>query len=706
MSSWLEGHTARAYHLFARIAAAHPADLFAAKRAQLLAFLLGSPRLMLSVVADPAVSAACAPHNNRNHNNLSHGHSSAAPAAPVVARPYYHGMLAFALEQAGRLSAALAAGLAGARLSPADPWAHHGAAHALYYLARLRPGLRFMLRRAPLWGRSMSFMLTHNWFHIALFQLDLDAFSDVVAVWDRAVWPWQEAAADAEALTEAAESMSESGATKLTDNDNNKDVSTTSPVSHDSAALNSQALSLSQPQSQGSGLVELDRSPHSPLPHEAPAAGPHSSAGAGAAGDAKSTASAAAAASGSAARRLGPWDCESLLWVLSALKDRRKRAARSNGNGNASNDSQQQQSSSASSNSAFECPMRELLWFDRASAANDPSVTPSGSSSSGSGTSGSDAGSAGAAPAPLPLPHALLQDALPAGAALPSLPPPFPLQDPNSSQDQLGAAGLLWKLEMRLNTRAATVAASAAAAAAAAAASAAAAGAQSQSRTQAQSLSQSRSLACAVGFPPSLAWMDQVLPPRALLALRAAFPTPFPCASNNNTSSSGSSSSSTGSTDADSGLNVSAGASSVYISDAAYLRALSAVVPYCDTVPLLNARFRSVFKYLKHRSPSHADPFYDIMAAYVLARVERAAKDEAVAAAVIAHSPYLHCNSGSGDCTNNDTNVTVNAESGGADAQIDSEINPAASVSALFIALGINPSNSSPSASASSISAA
>ena len=53
-------------------------------------------------------------------------------AAELTGSPYYHGMLAFALEQNGDSAGAEAHGRKGTDIVPDDAWSHHAVAHALY----------------------------------------------------------------------------------------------------------------------------------------------------------------------------------------------------------------------------------------------------------------------------------------------------------------------------------------------------------------------------------------------------------------------------------------------------------------------------------------------------------------------------------------------------------------------------------------------
>lgn len=50
--------------------------------------------------------------------------------------PFYHGMLAFALEQCGDSGGAEREGRRGTEVAPDDAWSHHAVAHALYNQVR------------------------------------------------------------------------------------------------------------------------------------------------------------------------------------------------------------------------------------------------------------------------------------------------------------------------------------------------------------------------------------------------------------------------------------------------------------------------------------------------------------------------------------------------------------------------------------------
>ena len=111
---------------------------------------------------------------------------AALPAAADV--PYLHGMLAFAWEQCHFLEEAEASARQAIAMRRKEPWAHHALAHVMLTQGRLAEGHAFLQDVSPTWTGLNSFMVTHNWWHQALFALDLDRVEEVLAIYDRHVW--------------------------------------------------------------------------------------------------------------------------------------------------------------------------------------------------------------------------------------------------------------------------------------------------------------------------------------------------------------------------------------------------------------------------------------------------------------------------------------------------------------------------------------
>ena len=80
-----------------------------------------------------------------------------------------------------------APGAAAVELEPRDSWAWHAVAHvhrdAQCAAATASPGSSRMRRT----GRSDSFLAVHNWWHLALFQLEQDRHDEVLALYDASI---------------------------------------------------------------------------------------------------------------------------------------------------------------------------------------------------------------------------------------------------------------------------------------------------------------------------------------------------------------------------------------------------------------------------------------------------------------------------------------------------------------------------------------
>jgi tetratricopeptide (TPR) repeat protein len=100
---------------------------------------------------------------------------------------YLHGMLAFALGQNGLHREAEQAGRK-ACARGVDPWARHAVAHSLAAHGRAEAGLSWMTEHAAEWDHCSSFLYTHNWWHAALFHLDLRNPAGALGCFDTRIW--------------------------------------------------------------------------------------------------------------------------------------------------------------------------------------------------------------------------------------------------------------------------------------------------------------------------------------------------------------------------------------------------------------------------------------------------------------------------------------------------------------------------------------
>jgi len=162
IAAWVEGDLPRAIALHEEQARLHPRDLASLKLGQYHLFNRGDSPGMLRLALQ------------------------ALPAAAEV--PYLHGMLAFGWEQCHLLAQAEAAARHAVRLCRKEPWAHHALAHVMLTQGRIAEGADFMDGVSDTWTGLNSFMVTHNWWHQALFLLEQDRHTEVLALYDDEVW--------------------------------------------------------------------------------------------------------------------------------------------------------------------------------------------------------------------------------------------------------------------------------------------------------------------------------------------------------------------------------------------------------------------------------------------------------------------------------------------------------------------------------------
>lgn len=162
IAAWVDGDLPRAIALHEEQARLHPRDLASLKLGQYHLFNRGDSPGMLRLALQ------------------------ALPAAAEV--PYLHGMLAFGWEQCHRLQEAESTARHAITLCRKEPWAHHALAHVMLTQGRIREGADFMASVSDTWTGLNSFMVTHNWWHQALFLLEQDRHAEVLALYDQQVW--------------------------------------------------------------------------------------------------------------------------------------------------------------------------------------------------------------------------------------------------------------------------------------------------------------------------------------------------------------------------------------------------------------------------------------------------------------------------------------------------------------------------------------
>ncbi|MEZ5906247.1 MAG: FCD domain-containing protein [Geminicoccaceae bacterium] len=104
--------------------------------------------------------------------------------------PGYHAMLgmhAFGLEETGDYAAAERAGRRGVELEPRDGWAQHAVAHVMEMQCRQEDGIAWMTATPDAWSRD-SFFAVHNWWHLALYHLELGDTDAALALFDGPIY--------------------------------------------------------------------------------------------------------------------------------------------------------------------------------------------------------------------------------------------------------------------------------------------------------------------------------------------------------------------------------------------------------------------------------------------------------------------------------------------------------------------------------------
>ncbi len=98
--------------------------------------------------------------------------------------PVLLGMYAFGLEEMGDYARAEETGRRAVELQPLDCWAHHAVAHVMEMQGRAEDGIAWMKSREPHWSGDANFFKVHNWWHRAMYHLDLGQVNQTLALYD------------------------------------------------------------------------------------------------------------------------------------------------------------------------------------------------------------------------------------------------------------------------------------------------------------------------------------------------------------------------------------------------------------------------------------------------------------------------------------------------------------------------------------------
>jgi hypothetical protein len=153
LRSWIDEDLTRALKVCDQISDEFPRDLAAVKLHQYFEFNRGNAPEMLRVAL------------------------KVMPAAADV--PYVHGMAAFGFEQCHLLADAESAAGRALAMRSKEPWAQHALAHVMLTRGRIDEGAQFLENVSGTWRDLNSFMVTHIYWHLALFYLSQDQIGAV-----------------------------------------------------------------------------------------------------------------------------------------------------------------------------------------------------------------------------------------------------------------------------------------------------------------------------------------------------------------------------------------------------------------------------------------------------------------------------------------------------------------------------------------------
>jgi tetratricopeptide (TPR) repeat protein len=162
--AWLDGEFSDATDRYNRLALEQPRDMLAQQVSHLCNFYFGRATFLRD---HPAAA-------------LSHYGSH------EVARGYLLGMYAFGLEECGEYARAEEAGRRALAHNPRDPWAIHAVAHCLEMQGRSADGIAWLESRVSDWSEDNALAI-HNYWHAALFHLDLGEGARALELYDRKV---------------------------------------------------------------------------------------------------------------------------------------------------------------------------------------------------------------------------------------------------------------------------------------------------------------------------------------------------------------------------------------------------------------------------------------------------------------------------------------------------------------------------------------
>jgi tetratricopeptide (TPR) repeat protein len=164
--AWLAGDFARSIELYGRVLHQYPRDLIALQVAHIGDFLLGQSQTLRDRVAQVLPQWS----------------------EEVPGYSYVLGMYAFGLEETNLYERAEETGRRALDLDRRDAWAVHAVTHVLEMQGRTAEGITWLTSRSSDWAPGNGFAF-HNWWHLALFHLELGENQRALEIYDRSIRP-------------------------------------------------------------------------------------------------------------------------------------------------------------------------------------------------------------------------------------------------------------------------------------------------------------------------------------------------------------------------------------------------------------------------------------------------------------------------------------------------------------------------------------
>ena len=162
--AWLQGDFAGSIQRYGEILLDYPQDLLALQVAHVGDFFLGASSMLRDRIAQVLPT----------WDTSTPGYG------------YVLGMYAFGLEETALYSRAEDIGRRALDANRRDAWAVHAVTHVMEMQGRLRDGIEWLVTRENDWSVNNGFAF-HNWWHLALFQLESGNYDRVLELYDRRI---------------------------------------------------------------------------------------------------------------------------------------------------------------------------------------------------------------------------------------------------------------------------------------------------------------------------------------------------------------------------------------------------------------------------------------------------------------------------------------------------------------------------------------